>query len=279
MKVEAIFSDYDGTLSPLQAPREKAFIAPELLHLLVRIGKRIPIAVITTKDLAFVKDRVPFAHGIGAIGSLEILVGAKRMVDTRMLNRVELVEEAFDVALSKIDSADEIILERKTTGNGILASFCLDWRLAHDKVKVRMKVKSFLAQCRKMGLFVVESAYTPFADVYAVKVDKGKILLRLMKELGASRPLMYLGDSEIDNPAFRRADVSIAIGHKESSRRLASKYYLRFEDLPRFLSDLLTANFRFRSSTVKRISIICGQSEGSGLIRPDPRINLPPKAS
>lgn len=83
MKVQALFSDYDGTLCPLELRREEAYVSPRLRRLLTKINKRIQLGIITTKDLAFIKDRVPFAQGIAATCGLEMQVGDRIIVDER----------------------------------------------------------------------------------------------------------------------------------------------------------------------------------------------------
>lgn len=245
MKIEAIFSDYDGTLCPLQVPREEAFIPPKLLHLLENVGRRIPIAVITTKDLGFVAERVPFAQAIAAIGGLELELGASRITDERIQSRAKILREAYEEATRIIGPRDEIFLERKTTSEGVLVSFCLDWRLAHDRAEAWLNVRPILARFRDVGLYVVEREWEPFADVFVTEVNKGTAFARLKKELKLNGPIMYLGDSEMDNSAFELADVSVAIEHEESSVPLHAKYSLRFENLPRFIANLLATDFNF----------------------------------
>ena len=66
MKVAALFSDYDGTLSPLEARHEDAVVSPMLYRLLSKVRNHLTFGIVTTKDLAFIRDRVPFAHGISA---------------------------------------------------------------------------------------------------------------------------------------------------------------------------------------------------------------------
>lgn len=109
---------------------------------------------------------------------------------------------------------------------------------------------TILTRCRRMGLYVVESDRGPFVDVSPVKVDKGEALLALIKELGVGRPIIYLGDSEMDNPAFEQADVSIGVIHQESSLRLKSQYSLRCEDLAGFVAKLLATNLSFTPSMI-----------------------------
>ena len=58
--------------------------------------------------------------------------------------------------------------------------------------------------------------------------------------------VMYLGDSENDNPAFRKSDISIGI--RSDSRLnpiLDCKYMLDFSQLPLFLRSLLDNNLLF----------------------------------
>ena len=58
--------------------------------------------------------------------------------------------------------------------------------------------------------------------------------------------VLYLGDSENDNPAFKKADISIGI--KSDSRiktTLECKYYLDYENLALFLNRLANNKFGF----------------------------------
>jgi phosphoserine phosphatase len=57
---------------------------------------------------------------------------------------------------------------------------------------------------------------------------------------------MYLGDSENDNPAFRKADVSIGVKSDERlNPKLDCQYLIDFNRLPKFLMNLLKNDFDF----------------------------------
>ncbi|MFL6378349.1 MAG: hypothetical protein ACJ72R_12920 [Nitrososphaeraceae archaeon] len=57
---------------------------------------------------------------------------------------------------------------------------------------------------------------------------------------------MYLGDSENDNPAFRKADVSIGVKSDERlNPNLECKYTVKFDKLAGFLEKLHNDNFVF----------------------------------
>ena len=252
MKIRAIFADYDGTLSPAQVPREEAAIPLNLLRVLQNLSGKIPIAVITTKDLGFVKERVPFAHAIAAVCGLELQIGAKLVLDQRVEGKIELVNSAYNDVVKNIAKMDDkIIVERKTAGKGDLVAFCVDWRMSHNWGESKRIVKRVLTKCKNLGLYVVESNLHPFADIYAMKVDKGTAFLRMKRGLGLDGPIMYLGDSEADNAAFKLADVSIGIKYGRPASNLQCQYHVNFDELEGFLSNLLDSNLDFVPSMAR----------------------------
>ncbi len=251
MKVEAIFSDYDGTLCPLELRREDAFIAPRLRRLLIKAGKRVKIGIITTKDLAFIQERVPFAQGIAGSSGLEMQVGDKIVLDDRIQVPNGKLEKVYREALKRIlQIHDNVSVERKETDNGDLLAFCVDWRLTRDWSEAQRKTAPILSFCREQGLYVVESNISPFANVFPMEVSKGDALTKLRKEMNIMGPVMYLGDSEADNPAFQLADVSIGIKHRRIAPELQCKYWLEFFELDGFLSNLIDADFEFKENMI-----------------------------
>ena len=57
---------------------------------------------------------------------------------------------------------------------------------------------------------------------------------------------MYLGDSENDNPAFRKSDIPIGIrSDARLNPMLDCKYMLDFNQLPLFLRGLMDNDFIF----------------------------------
>jgi len=248
VKIQALFSDFDGTLCQLDARREEARMSPRLRRFLNKLSTRIPIGIITTKDLSFIRERVPFAHGIAAVSGLEIQVGEKRLVDERIPTNLKAIEDAYQKAFSGLrEIHDEGIgIERKTTEEDELVGFCIDWRMSHNWTAAQTKVAPLLEQCRQAGLYVTESKISPFANVYFTKVDKGTAFNRLKSELGVAGPVMYFGDSEDDNPAFELAEVSIGIKHQKNMPDLKCKYLLEFLKLEGFIAIFTDENLEFR---------------------------------
>ena len=68
---------------------------------------------------------------------------------------------------------------------------------------------------------------------------------------GKWQNIMYLGDSENDNPAFRKAAVSIGIlSDIRLKPKLSCKYNICFNKLPIFLKDLLEKDLQFSDNLV-----------------------------
>jgi HAD superfamily hydrolase (TIGR01484 family) len=252
-EIEAIFSDYDGTLCALELRREDAFISPRLRRVLTKLSKQVKLGIITTKDLYFIKDRVPFAHGYAAASGLEMQVGDKTTLDERLREPDLKLEKTYQEALKKIlQIRDNIMVERKEAEDGKLIAFCLDWRLSRNWDEAHRKAAPVLTLCKDHGLYVVESRISPFANVFPFEVDKGSAFVKLREEMGVKGPVMYLGDSEADDPPFQIADISVGIKHRRVMPPLKCKYRLEFFELEVFLSKLIDSNFNFEEGMLQK---------------------------
>lgn len=252
-KIEGIFSDYDGTLCPLELRREDAYIAPRLKRVLTKAAKQIKLGIVTTKDLGFIRERVPFAQGISASSGLEMQVGDKITLDERVVGPNQKIDKAYQESLKKIlQIRDNISVERKETDDGELLAFCIDWRLSRNWDEAKKKATPVLDMCREQGLYVVDSQISPFANIFPLEVDKGTALRKLREAMGVTGPVIYLGDSEVDDPAFALADVSIGVKHRRVMPSLKCKYRVEFFELDNFISTLTDANFDFKEGTLQK---------------------------
>ena len=160
-----------------------------------------------------------------------------------------------------------ITVERKiTTGQRILAGITIDWRHMEDwnsfkvesephlKKLIREKQREISADNRSK-LHIQTYSTHPFIDVYAAKCDKGMAFDYITSEIprieGKRQNIMYLGDSENDNPAFRKAAVSIGIlSDIRLKPKLSCKYNICFNKLPIFLKGLLEKDLQFSDNIV-----------------------------
>jgi HAD superfamily hydrolase (TIGR01484 family) len=249
VKISAIFSDYDGTLSQLELRREAAILSPILRRLLTKVSKHVTLGIVSTKDLSFIRERVPFAHGISASCGLEMQVGEKTWLDERVREPHQQLEKTYQEILKKVLQArDNLVIERKESEDEHLIGFCLDWRLARNWDEAKRIAAPLLDYARKQGLYVIESEISPFANVFPMKIDKGEAFEKLKKELSIQGPIMYFGDSEADDPAFRLAEVSVGVKHRRVMPKLQCKYRVEFFELENLLTELIDADFDFKEN-------------------------------
>ena len=93
----------------------------------------------------------------------------------------------------------------------------------------------------------------PFLDIYSIECNKGDVVtdVRTLLNLDDNKNILYLGDSENDNSAFRKADLSITIKSDERlNTKLDSHYSLEFNELSYFLIKLYKENFNFTSMSI-----------------------------
>jgi hypothetical protein len=90
-------------------------------------------------------------------------------------------------------------------------------------------------------LFVQHYSTHPFIDIYSTKTSTGDAYDCIISELfdtTCKGKILYLGDSENDNPAFKKADIYIGINSDTRLKyNLKCKYNLKYENLSLFLKN------------------------------------------
>ncbi|HEX7141853.1 MAG TPA: HAD-IIB family hydrolase [Nitrososphaeraceae archaeon] len=155
------------------------------------------------------------------------------------------------------------ILKKYTHKEKLLAGVSFDYRhlLKWESYKMSIepriidKISEFLnINSLPLNTLHIQTYLThPFLDIYSIDCNKGDVVtdVRTLLNLGDNKNILYLGDSENDNSAFRKADLSITIKSDERlNTKLDSHYSLEFNELSYFLIKLYKENFNFTSMSI-----------------------------
>jgi HAD superfamily hydrolase (TIGR01484 family) len=282
-QVNLILSDYDGTLCPTTAVKGNISngIPPGLEKILFRLSDRIPVCIISSKDFTYLHNRVRFAKvlscvlgtetiihnphygdyeidNFGCIKYQNLITSSHSLMDNSKLlhNIVESIQNQNykDITIEeKYDSAKEILI-----GLTIDYRHLDNWQLFKENkepsireliqrnINANLTTTNSPPKCRP---FILTYSSHPLLDIYGVECNKGLAfdnVLSQLKQRERVGNVMYLGDSENDNPAFRKSDISIGIrSDARLNPKLDCKYMLNFNQLHLFLRGLMDNDFIF----------------------------------
>ena len=278
-RVQAILSDYDGTLVRLANVKDTTTnaIPGELEAVLNDISAEIPVSVISTKDFGFLRKKATFARVLSCMMGIETLVLGKRdasspIIEKRLLHVIPAVLQSNSKVLEAISSAiashkdfSSLIVERKHTSDGMLAGLTVDWRhldkdWSYYRKSITHFISSMVANVKEppapvVDIYLQKYSMHPFLDVYGAECNKGMAFDTVISELGHTtvnrKGTLYLGDSENDNPAFRKAGISIGIrSDVRVNPKLDCSYFLDYEQLSSFLMKLRNSDYVFSDGLI-----------------------------
>ena len=282
-QVNALISDYDGTLCPTASLRGDSSVSgtipQELEQLLFCISERIPICIISSKDFSFLHKRASFADILSCVLGIESVIHNPHHNSNNEINNFDCIRYQHLIAsshslldnskllyniLKLIHNRKDITIEEKyDSANEILIGLTIDYRHLQNWQLFKENKESLLRELIQNDIianlapnlsskdrpFIQKYSSHPFLDIYGVECNKGLAFDNVLSQLKQGERggnVMYLGDSENDNPAFRKSDISIGIrSDARLNPILDCKYMLDFNQLPSFLRDLMNNDFIF----------------------------------
>jgi hypothetical protein len=253
----------------------------DLEKVLWEISNKIIVGIISTKDFNFLHYKTRFANILSCIMSIETIIIKHSKsetcykdnciqksilnIDSKILKmNSEKLESLGDQILVKFKN---LSIDRKLAFNPtLLAGITIDWRHLGNWNSIKKQVEPFILNLvnnennnnnnnnntSKYPLFVQTYSSHPFIDIYStvcskeIAYDNISKIIRLHMNKMDNKNIIYLGDSENDNPAFRKADVSIGIKSDDRlNPKLDCQYTINFNQLPKFLTNLLKNDFIF----------------------------------
>ncbi len=242
MRVAALFTDYDGTIAPEDANRDDSKVPPGVERRLQEISRLVPVAVITSKDLEFVRPRTEaFATAWACAGGIETTLAAGA---THVSKGVRDMRTALIEVRSILPEG--VLLEEKRSCDGRILGFCVDWTRGSVAVDERF-VGKLVALLRGRGAYVDRPPQRTYLDAFAAVPDKGVALARLKELLRIDGPILYMGDSTLDNAAFVKSDVAVGVHHGQSTDQLQCNFLIGYDSVERLLTSLMNDNLEFSS--------------------------------
>lgn len=224
--------NFDGTLAPIVPRPDDARVPLPIAARLQRLCTVRPVAVVTGRSLADVRDRLRFAprfvignHGIEDPGQTFELLPARWAMALDHL-RAALADRASQLAAAGVTFEDKRY------------SIALHHRLAPDEARARAAIESVL-DLASVGL-AVGRGNCVFNVVPVGAPDKGDAVLAAARRCDAGAGL-FVGDDDNDEPVFEKVPegwVTVRMG-RDHLRSRASYYIDGPPQLPAVLQLLL----------------------------------------
>lgn len=224
--------DFDGTLSPIVAHPEQAHLPGEVLQRLMALKKHAPVAVITGRSVADIRQRLGFEpHFIAGNHGLEGVPGWE--------GRTQQYEESCRAWGQKLGAAlaDHAFFDPGIAVEDKRYSLSIHYRHAKDHRRAAEALRALFASLIPEAR-VIGGKYV-FNLVPDDAVDKGRALEQLMRISGACAAV-YAGDDVTDEDVFRlhRPDV-LSVRIEASSDSAAELFLQRREEIVPLLDELI----------------------------------------
>ncbi|MEA1925060.1 MAG: trehalose-phosphatase [Candidatus Altiarchaeota archaeon] len=233
--------DYDGTLTPIVDKPELATLSPEMRKLLVGLGERHTVAIVSGRSLEDVKSLVNVS-GIYYAGNHGFEVSGPGVdLNNPELERYHpIIREICSLLEGSLGDIKGVLVENKD----LTAS--LHYRLVSEKDldRVERLFWSLMEDYIDSGDVRVTSGKMVFEVRPDIEWDKGKAVEWLIKVLEKGNALpVYLGDDRTDEDAFMvLKDKGIGVLVSENKGRdSVAKYFLRDVGEVKYFLSLLAA--------------------------------------
>jgi trehalose 6-phosphate phosphatase len=233
----AVFLDYDGTLTPIVSRPENAWLSESMRETLRSLAARVPVAILSGRDLDDVRGRVHVdgivyagSHGFDIAGA----GGLRRELGAAYLPVLDAAETDLRGMLDEIPGAQ---LERKHF------SIAAHYRNVNQNHASRLAaaVDAVATRHRQLRRINGKKVYELLPDI---DWNKGKAVLWLLETLelerGNALPI-FIGDDRTDEDAFSALEKrGIGILVSEQAQVTAASYWLKNpEEVERFLRELV----------------------------------------
>lgn len=185
--------DFDGTLAPIVMHPDEARISPVIARLLQQLTERLPVAVITGRQVLDVRHRLGFkpTHIIGNHGAEDEFLGP----DPRVVETLKTFRRHARRLEPMLNEAGATVEDKG-------ASIAIHYRLAPNPVLAREAIAELMNEMPP-GI-EAETGKRVVNILVKGAPDKGDAMARLTTHYGTDAAF-YVGDDTNDEPVFQRA--------------------------------------------------------------------------
>jgi trehalose-phosphatase len=198
LRPSALFLDFDGTLAPIVPRHEDAAMAPGMRAAVARLAGRLPVAVVSGRDLADVKARVAVA-GIAYAGGhgfdIEDRDGRRHAAGPDV---APVLDAALGLLAPRLAGLGNVRIERKARSVAVHVRGASPGDAARAEAAVDAALAAAEGLRKGAGKAVFE--LQP-----AIGWHKGHAVLWLLDAWGldtAADPAVFIGDDLTDEDAF-----------------------------------------------------------------------------
>lgn len=208
--------DFDGTLAPIVMLPDEARIAHPTARLLAQLTERLPVAVITGRQVLDVRHRLGFkpTHIVGNHGAEDEFDGP----DPHVVSTLQSFRQQMKRMEPKLDEAGASIEDKG-------ASIAIHYRLAPNPALARDTIAELMRELPED--IEAEQGKRVVNLLVRGAPDKGHAMTRLAARYG-TEAAFYVGDDTNDEPAFERAGpqwVTARVGPRLDHSH--ARYYLQ----------------------------------------------------
>lgn len=240
--------DFDGTLAPITPVPDHARMPEAILERLRRLASATPVAVLTGRSIADIRDRLGFEppYLIGNHG-MEGIPGWEADGD-----RHEAACRAWRAALAQ-HLNDRTQFEPGIWIEDKRYSLSVHYRSARDQVQTASKLAALFLQLDPPPRVV--SGKCVFNLLSQDAADKGVAMEKLV-QICAARTAIYIGDDVTDEDVFRLQRPDLLSIRVEPSAESAAAYFIpQHEDIARLLDDLIARLQQLSAGTAADLDV------------------------
>lgn len=240
-----IFLDYDGTLTPIVSRPELAIMEESMRSALNELSSKIPVAIISGRELDDVRNlvKIPHIYYAGNHGFELSYPDGTVTIPEDVEKYPPLLDQIQTTFQSLQTSYPGVIIERKKF------SLAVHYRLLKDEGQINSLKKSLSGMVSQFTQFKLTSGKKVFELRPSVDWHKGKAVQVITNQVYGNIPCsyaLYIGDDLTDEDAFRAVKgwgTGILVGSEVQST--IADYLLKDTDEVRMFIEQLNPFFPY----------------------------------